>query len=56
MLEFVNHLAERGGEGVGGLRFGIKDGKALQPEIGGKPLDISSKLLAGYERLHCQWR
>jgi 2',3'-cyclic-nucleotide 2'-phosphodiesterase (5'-nucleotidase family) len=39
MLEFVNHLAERGGEGVGGLRFGIKSGKALQPEIGGKPLD-----------------
>jgi 2',3'-cyclic-nucleotide 2'-phosphodiesterase (5'-nucleotidase family) len=42
MLEFVNHLAERGGEGVGGLRFGIKADKALQPEIGGKPLDPAS--------------
>lgn len=41
MLEFVNHLAERGGEGVSGLRFGIKDGKALQPEIGGKPIDTA---------------
>jgi 2',3'-cyclic-nucleotide 2'-phosphodiesterase (5'-nucleotidase family) len=39
MLAFVNHLAERGGEGVAGLRFGIKADKALQPEIGGKPLD-----------------
>ncbi|MCK9413097.1 MAG: 5'-nucleotidase C-terminal domain-containing protein [Prolixibacteraceae bacterium] len=41
MLEFVNHLAERGGEGVGGLRFGIKAGKAFRPEIGGKPLDTA---------------
>ena len=39
MLEFVNHLAARGGEGVAGLRFGIKDDKAIQPEIGGKPLN-----------------
>jgi 2',3'-cyclic-nucleotide 2'-phosphodiesterase (5'-nucleotidase family) len=39
MLAFVNHLAERGGEGVGGLRFGIKDNKAVQPLIGGKPID-----------------
>ena len=39
MLEFVNHLAERGGEGVGGLRFGIKDNKAVQPQIGGKSID-----------------
>jgi 2',3'-cyclic-nucleotide 2'-phosphodiesterase (5'-nucleotidase family) len=39
MLEFVNHLAERGGEGVGGLRFGIKNNKAVQPQIGGKPID-----------------
>lgn len=41
MLEFVNHLASRGGEGVGGLRFGIKENKAIQPEIGGKPLDTT---------------
>lgn len=39
MLLFVNHLAARGGEGVSGLRFGIKDDKAVQPEIGGKPLE-----------------
>jgi len=41
MLEFVNHLAVRGGEGVSGLRFGIKDNKAIEPEIGGKPLDTT---------------
>jgi 2',3'-cyclic-nucleotide 2'-phosphodiesterase (5'-nucleotidase family) len=39
MLAFVNHMAARGGEGVSGLRFGIKEDKAVQPEIGGKPLD-----------------
>jgi 2',3'-cyclic-nucleotide 2'-phosphodiesterase (5'-nucleotidase family) len=41
MLEFINHLAARGGEGVGGLRFGIKENKAFQPEIGGKTLDTT---------------
>jgi 2',3'-cyclic-nucleotide 2'-phosphodiesterase (5'-nucleotidase family) len=41
MLEFVNHLAVRGGEGVSGLRFGIRENKAIQPEIAGKPLDIT---------------
>lgn len=39
MLEFVNHMALRGGEGVSGLRFGIRDGEAIKPEIGGKPID-----------------
>lgn len=39
MLEFINYLAARGGEGVGGMRFGLKNGKAVNPEIGGKPLD-----------------
>jgi len=39
MLQFVNHLAARGGEGVAGLRFGIKENKAIDPEIGGKPID-----------------
>jgi 2',3'-cyclic-nucleotide 2'-phosphodiesterase (5'-nucleotidase family) len=39
MLQFINHLAARGGEGVSGLRFGIKDDKAVQPEIGGKTVD-----------------
>ena len=41
MLEFINHMAARGGEGVSGLRFGIKKDKAIQPEIGGKPLDTA---------------
>ena len=41
MLQFVNHLAARGGEGVSGLRFGIRDDKAFHPEIGGKPLDTA---------------
>jgi 2',3'-cyclic-nucleotide 2'-phosphodiesterase (5'-nucleotidase family) len=42
MLRFVDHLAERGGEGVGGLRFGIKENKAIEPLIGGKPIDPSA--------------
>jgi 2',3'-cyclic-nucleotide 2'-phosphodiesterase (5'-nucleotidase family) len=41
MLEFVNHLAVRGGEGVSGLRFGIRDSKAVNPEIAGKPIDTT---------------
>jgi 2',3'-cyclic-nucleotide 2'-phosphodiesterase (5'-nucleotidase family) len=41
MLDFINQLALRGGEGVSGIKFGIKDGKAVNPEIGGKPLDAA---------------
>ena len=41
MLEFVNHLAVRGGEGVSGLRFGIRDNKAINPQIAGKPIDTT---------------
>ncbi|MCL4484016.1 MAG: 5'-nucleotidase C-terminal domain-containing protein [Bacteroidetes bacterium] len=41
MLEFINHLAARGGEGVSGLRFGIKEDKAVQPEIEGKPINAT---------------
>ena len=41
MQQFINHLAARGGEGVSGLRFGIRGDKAVQPEIGGKPLDTA---------------
>ena len=41
MLEFINHMALRGGEGVSGLRFGIKDDIAVKPEIGGKKLDTA---------------
>jgi len=39
MLAFLNHLASRGGEGVSGIKFGIKNNLAFRPEIGGKPLD-----------------
>jgi 2',3'-cyclic-nucleotide 2'-phosphodiesterase (5'-nucleotidase family) len=39
MLQFVDHLASRGGEGVSGLRFGIKNSKAIAPEIDRKPID-----------------
>ena len=39
--KFIDHLASRGGEGVAGMRFGIKDNKGLSPEIQGKPLDVS---------------
>ena len=41
MQQFINHLASRGGEGVSGMRFGIKDDKAIQPEINGRPIDTS---------------
>ncbi|MFA8433026.1 MAG: 5'-nucleotidase C-terminal domain-containing protein [Marinifilaceae bacterium] len=36
----LNHLAEVGGEGVAGMKMGIKDGKAINVMIGGKPLDV----------------
>lgn len=39
MLQFIDHMASRGGEGVAGMRFGIKDDKAFSPEIQGQPLD-----------------
>lgn len=41
MHRFIDHMASRGGEGVSGMRFGIKDNKAINPEIQGKPLDES---------------
>jgi len=41
MLEFVNHLALRGGEGVSGLRFGIRENLAINPEIAGKSIDVT---------------
>lgn len=41
LRRFINHLASRGGEGVSGMRFGIKDDKALNPEIQGQPLEDS---------------
>ena len=39
MRRFIDHMASRGGEGVAGMRFGIKDDKGLNPEIQGQPLD-----------------
>ena len=42
MLQFIDHLASRGGEGVSGLRFGIKNAKAVAPEIDGKPINPES--------------
>ena len=41
MRRFIDHMASRGGEGVAGMRFGIKEDKGLNPEIQGKPLDDS---------------
>lgn len=39
MRRFIDHMASRGGEGVAGLRFGIKDDKSFNPELQGQPLD-----------------
>lgn len=39
MHQFIDHMASRGGEGVAGMRFGIKDNKGFNPEIQGQPLD-----------------
>ncbi len=41
LRRFIDHMASRGGEGVSGMRFGIKDEKGFNPEIQGKPLDDS---------------
>ena len=41
MRGFINHMASRGGEGVSGIRFGIKDDKAFNPEVQGTLLDDS---------------
>jgi 2',3'-cyclic-nucleotide 2'-phosphodiesterase (5'-nucleotidase family) len=39
MRQFIDHMASRGGEGVAGMRFGIRENKGVNPEISGKPLD-----------------
>lgn len=39
MRQFIDHMALRGGEGVSGMSFGIREGKGFNPEIQGKPLD-----------------
>lgn len=42
LRRFIDHMASRGGEGVAGMRFGIKDDKGVNPEINGRPLDDST--------------
>ncbi|MCE1200327.1 MAG: 5'-nucleotidase C-terminal domain-containing protein [Marinilabiliales bacterium] len=39
LLSFIDHLAERGGEGVAGLKFGIRNDKAVQPLVHDKAID-----------------
>lgn len=41
LRSFIDHMASRGGEGVSGMRFGIKADKGINPEIQGQPLDDS---------------
>ncbi|MCA1758497.1 MAG: 5'-nucleotidase C-terminal domain-containing protein [Bacteroidales bacterium] len=37
--EFLNIIAEKGGDSVGGIRFKISDNKAKNVEVAGKPLN-----------------
>ena len=39
LRKFIDHMAARGGEGVSGMKFGIKENKGINPEIDGKPLE-----------------
>lgn len=39
LQELIQFFASVGGEGISGLRMSIKDGKAVDVTIGGKPLD-----------------
>lgn len=41
LRRFIDHMASRGGEGVSGMKFGIRNNKGLDPQIQGKPLDDS---------------
>lgn len=41
MQEFLNYIAHKGGDSVGGVRFVISEGRATQVTIGGKPLNKS---------------
>ena len=41
LRRYIDHMASRGGEGVSGMKFGIKEKKGVNPEINGKPLDDS---------------
>lgn len=35
---FLDHIAYRGGEGVAGIRFGIRNDKCVDPQINGQPI------------------
>ena len=39
LRRLMNHMASRGGEGVAGMRFGIRKDKAIKCMIDGKPID-----------------
>lgn len=39
MMEFLNYIARKGGDSVGGVRFRIADGKAADIKIGGKDFE-----------------
>ena len=41
LRRFIDHMAARGGEGISGMKFGIKENKGINPMIEGKPLDDS---------------
>lgn len=40
ILELLDVIAALGGEGISGLKMGIRDGKAVNPTIGGKAIDV----------------
>jgi len=42
LRKFIDHMAARGGEGVSGVRFGIKENKAINVLIEGQPI-VDSK-------------
>jgi 2',3'-cyclic-nucleotide 2'-phosphodiesterase (5'-nucleotidase family) len=39
LRRLMNHMASRGGEGVAGMRFGIRKDKAIKCKVDGAPLD-----------------
>lgn len=38
---FIDHISSKGGDGISGMKFGIKDKKSINVEIQGKPIDNS---------------
>nr|WP_321451200.1 5'-nucleotidase C-terminal domain-containing protein [uncultured Carboxylicivirga sp.] len=45
-IEFLNYIASEGGDGIAGAKFKIKDGKATNIKIDGKPLNKSKYVIA----------